>query len=90
MDNQINTDKQKQNESAGRKIFAVCQNIKKLRIHHGMSVKELAKVMGIQENKLILTEACAYTDCLDIRHIARLCDYFHIEMDEILSENLFK
>lgn len=80
-------DNKELNESAGRRIFRIYENIKKLRISRGMPVKTFAKMMGVSENKLILAEACVDTECLDLGNVARLCDCFSMTIDDLASEN---
>lgn len=78
------------NETAGNRVFTMYRNVKRIRTHYGLSVKVLADIMGVSEMTLLLAEACADTEYLDLGHITRLCDYFGIEIDEMLSEDFLK
>lgn len=77
-------------KQAEKRVFITYRNIKKLRVQNGMSVKTLAKIMGVSKLKLILAEACINTEYLEVKHISRMCDYFNITLDDIASENFLK
>ena len=77
-------------EASCRQVYIMYQNIKRFRIERGMSVKEFADIMGVSMKKLLLVEACADAECLNIINVSRLCDHFGFSIDDIFSEDFFE
>ena len=64
-----------------------CQNLRYLRIKYHLTQLEMAKILGVSVRKLRRIEECDPTARIQVVHLYRICDHFHICGDKILLEN---
>ena len=60
-------------------------NIRLLRLEAGLSVKEMANIVGMEESLLLRLEAGEQADEFDSGHIFRYCHYFHVHPNELFG-----
>lgn len=65
-------------------VYTVHRNVKHLREKNKLTIKQMAEIMDISEEKLILAEACIDIDCFYDIHIINVCTYFKVSADELL------
>ena len=68
--------------------FILYENIKALRIHNGLSIKEMADVIGIREERLLQVEWCLKAGLLYDIHIRNVCQYFAVPADRLMESPL--
>lgn len=67
------------------KVITLCKNVSYLRKQHGLSTKQLADIIGINEIKLVLSEICEDAGYFRDSHIKNVCDYFKISPDDLFE-----
>ena len=70
-------------------IFTLYRNLKLLREKHGLTTKQLAEILCIDERRLILAESCTQTGCLLDLHIKRAADFFQVKPDALFKPDSF-
>ena len=57
-------------------------NVRKLRVSHGLTVREFADILGLSSSTISLIENGKRQ--LTVANLKRICEEFHIKADKIL------
>lgn len=63
-----------------------CRNVRALRIRHGLSLGEMARILELSEEQLTLLESGTLTDEMDIRILEHIYLDFGIRPDALFSK----
>lgn len=77
-------------EELRARVYTLYRNVKYLRKQHGLTKKELAKIIHISEKKLNLSETCWDTGYFRDYHIKNICEYFNISPNTLYRTKLFE
>lgn len=64
-----------------------CQNLRHLRMVHNLTQAQMAEALGIGVSTLRQLEGCTPPVRVHCDLLCRVCQRFHVSMDEILYEN---
>lgn len=67
-----------------------CRNVRAIRLHHGLSISQMADILELSDNLLILLESGIVTDEMDIRILEHIFFHFGIYPNQLLTETLFE
>lgn len=70
-------------------IFNFHRNVKFLRKKAGLTTHQMAGIIGVSEQTLILAESCTDTNCFYDIHIKNICRYFTVGADFLFYEKLY-
>ena len=82
-------EKRNVNPEIKKQIFTMYKNVKFLREKNGLTIAQLAEIIGISEKKLMQAEACTDIGCFYDKHIRNICLYFKVSADTLLKEKLY-
>jgi hypothetical protein len=71
-------------------VFRLYKNVKYLRLKNGLTIEQMADIMKISIGRLKAVEDCKKTRLLCDYHIKHVCDYFHVNANELFRKDLKK
>ena len=63
------------------------QNMRHLRQVHGLTQRQMAQIIGVSVTTYGKMEQCDPKVRIHIGKVKRICDHFHIDIEEILYQN---
>lgn len=70
-------------------VYTLYSNVKHLREKNSFTIKQMAEIMDIREEKLMLAETCTDIDCFYDIHIKNICTYFKVSADYLFMEKMW-
>jgi len=67
-----------------------CRNVRAVRLHHGLSISQMAEILELTDHLLVLLESGVVTEEMDIRILEQIFIHFGILPNQLLTEILFE
>ena len=75
----------KNSEQTQKEVDVFCRNVKTLRERHGLSKKEMAKILGVGAESLTKIEQGIIPDRTSVSIVIKLSQYFNIEPHKLFT-----